>query len=219
MSMPPPLVANPDNELVRVLGSPAGHTLATKVDDACRLVEHIEISDEEYARRHHWVPLISVGVILVQVMRPSVFIIQQAVDPSFHRTGYGAFEFPYSKIKLLQHALRKIMELAHLISLTDPEYPSYVAIWDGESAVHLMPDEPPVSDQSMGQFEILEYMVEVYGFDGENSEEGREMLAALEHLKHVSTCWTALLGTRGEYPEFARNGRMMRRPASTGWIV
>ncbi|KAJ7700260.1 hypothetical protein B0H16DRAFT_1749092 [Mycena metata] len=160
MSTPPPLVANPENELMRVLGSPAGHALAAKVDDACRLVTNIEISDEEYARRHHWVPPISVGVILAQVMRPSVFIIQQAVDPSFHRTGYGAFEFPYSTIKLLQHALRKVMELVHLISLTDPEYPSYVAIWDGESAVHLMPDEPPVSDQSMGQFEILEYMVE-----------------------------------------------------------
>jgi hypothetical protein len=111
MSTPPPLVANPENELVRLLGSPAGHALAAKVDDACRLVEHIEISDEEYARRHHWVPPISVGIILAQVMRPSVFIIQQAVDPSFHRTGYGAFEFPYSTIQLLQHALRKIMEL------------------------------------------------------------------------------------------------------------
>lgn len=75
-----------------------------------------------------------------------------------------------------------------------------------------MPDEPPVSDQSMGQFEILEHMIELYGFEGENSSEGREMTNALEHLKRVATCWCSLLGTRGEFPEFERSGRMMRRP-------
>ncbi|KAJ7025472.1 hypothetical protein C8F04DRAFT_1269214 [Mycena alexandri] len=78
---------------------------------------------------------------------------------------------------------------------------------------------PPVSDRTMGQLEILEYMVEVYGFDGENLTEGRQMLAALEHLKRVATCWAALLGTRGEYPEFVHSGRMMRRPGTTGWVV
>jgi hypothetical protein len=71
----------------------------------------------------------------------------------------------------------------------------------------------------MGQLEILEYMVEVYGFNGENSTEGRQMLAALEHLKRVATCWAGLLGTRGEYPEFEHSGRMMRRPGTTGWVV
>ncbi|KAJ7017472.1 hypothetical protein C8F04DRAFT_1279388 [Mycena alexandri] len=142
-----------------------------------------------------------------------VFVLQQAVDPSFHRTGYGSFQFPYTTTCIIQSTLRKMMELVHLISLTDPDYPSYVALWDGISAVHLIPDEPPVSDRTMGQLEILEYMVEVYGFNGENSTEGRQMLAALEHLKRVATCWAGLLGTRGEYPEFEHSGRMMRRPA------
>ena len=99
----------------------------------------------------------------------------------------------------------------------DPEYPSYVALWDGVLGVHLIPDEPPVSDVTMGQLEILEYMAEVYGFAGENTAEGVQMSAALEHLKRVATCWAALLGTRGEYPEFERSGRMMRRPINTGW--
>ena len=84
--------------------------------------------------------------------------------------------------------------------------------------MHLIPEEPPVSDLSMGQFEILDHMVEIYGFEGENSEGGAHMSAALEHLKRVATCWAALLGTRGEYPEFERSGRMMRRLTNTGWV-
>ncbi|KAJ7722541.1 hypothetical protein B0H16DRAFT_1473349 [Mycena metata] len=142
----------------------------------------------------------------------------RALDPSFHRTGYGRFEFPLSTTRMVQHSIRKLMELVHFISLTDPEYPSYVALWDGVAGVHLIPHEPPVSDVAMGQLEILDYMAEVYGFVGENTAEGVEMSAGLEHLKRVATCWAALLGTRGEYPEFERSGRMMRRPVNTGLL-
>ena len=85
------------------------------------------------------------------------------------------------------------------------------------AGVHLIPHEPAVSDVAMGQLEILDYMAEVYGFVGENTAQGVEMSAGLEHLKRVATCWAALLGTRGEYPEFERSGRMMRRPVNTGW--
>ncbi|KAJ7015986.1 hypothetical protein C8F04DRAFT_1203974 [Mycena alexandri] len=204
--------ASPRDELLHLIGSPAGRALASRVEVACAMIRPLEISDTEYARASSWTPPIPISTILQQVLRPSVFVLQQAVDPSFHRTGYGSFQFPYSTTCIIQSTLRKMMELVHLISLTDPDYPSYVALWDGISAVHLIPDEPPVSDRTMGQLEILEYMVEVYGFDGENSTEGRQMLAALEHLKRVATCWAGLLGTRGEYPEFEHSGRMMRRP-------
>ncbi|KAJ7016739.1 hypothetical protein C8F04DRAFT_1201573 [Mycena alexandri] len=204
--------ASPRDELLHLIGSPAGRALASRVEVACAMIRPLEISDTEYARASSWTPPIPISTILQQVLRPSVFVLQQAVDPSFHRTGYGSCQFPYSTTCIIQSTLRKMMELVHLISLTDPDYPSYVALWDGISAVHLIPDEPPVSDRTMGQLEILEYMVEVYGFDGENSTEGRQMLAALEHLKRVATCWAGLLGTRGEYPEFEHSGRMMRRP-------
>ncbi|KAJ7026011.1 hypothetical protein C8F04DRAFT_1190928 [Mycena alexandri] len=212
--------ASPRDELLHLIGSPAGRALASRVEVACAMIRPLEISDTEYARASSWTPPIPISTILQQVLRPSVFVLQQAVDPSFHRTGYGSFQFPYTTTCIIQSTLRKMMELVHLISLTDPDYPSYVALWDGISAVHLIPDEPPVSDRTMGQLEILEYMVEVYGFNGENSTEGRQMLAALEHLKRVATCWAGLLGTRGEYPEFEHSGRMMRRPVfDPGLIV
>ncbi|KAJ7711584.1 hypothetical protein B0H16DRAFT_1480241 [Mycena metata] len=169
--------------IAHIIGSPAGRALANKVEEACRMVQPLEISDEEYAARRDWAPPIPVSIILRQVLCPAVFVLQQALDPSFHRVGYGRFEFPVSTTQMVQGSLRKLMELVHLISLTDPEYPSYVALWDGVSGVHLIPDEPPVSDVTMGQLEILEYMAEVYGFAGENTAEGVQMSAALEHLK------------------------------------
>ncbi|KAJ7695294.1 hypothetical protein B0H16DRAFT_1485392 [Mycena metata] len=204
--------------IAHLIGSPAGRALATRVKEACRMIQPLEVSDQEYAEQREWAPPISVSLILRQVLRPAVFVLQQALDPSFHRTGYGRFEFPLSTTRMVQHSIRKLMELVHLISLTDPEYPSYVALWDGVAGVHLIPHEPPVSDVAMGQLEILDYMAEVYGFVGENTAEGVEMSAGLEHLKRVATCWAALLGTRGEYPEFERSGRMMRRPVNTGLL-
>ncbi|KAJ7724543.1 hypothetical protein B0H16DRAFT_1472398, partial [Mycena metata] len=68
---------------------------------------------------HHSRPARSSGLL-----RPAVFVLQQALDPSFHRTGYGRFEFPLSTTRMVQHSIRKLMELVHFISLTDPEYPS-----------------------------------------------------------------------------------------------
>ncbi|KAJ7713915.1 hypothetical protein B0H16DRAFT_1478305 [Mycena metata] len=117
--------------IVHLIGSPAGRALATRVEGACRMIQPLEISDQEYTEQQEWAPPISVSLILCQVLRPAVFVLQQALDPSFHRTGYGPFEFPFSTTRMVQHSIRKLMELVHLISLTDPEYPSYVALWDG----------------------------------------------------------------------------------------
>lgn len=94
-----------------LIGSPAGRALANRVEEACRMVRPLEISDEEYAAREEWDPPIAVALILRQVLRPAVFVLQQAVDPSFHRVGYGRFEFPISTSQMLQASLRKLMEL------------------------------------------------------------------------------------------------------------
>ncbi|KAJ7020782.1 hypothetical protein C8F04DRAFT_1196205 [Mycena alexandri] len=196
MAQTPSPPDSPRSDLLRVIGSPAGRALAVKVEQACALIRPLEISDMEYTLGSNWRPPIPISNILHQVLCPAVFVLQQALDPSFHRTRYGSFQFPYTTTCVVQATLQKMMKLVHLISLTDPEYPSYVALWDGISAVHLIPEEPPVSDLSMGQFEILDHMVKIYGFEGENSEAGAHMSAALEHLKRVATCWAALLGQR-----------------------
>ncbi|KAJ7036076.1 hypothetical protein C8F04DRAFT_1181611 [Mycena alexandri] len=218
MAQTPSLPDSPCSDLLRVIGSPAGRALAVKVEQAWALIRPFEISDTEYALGSNWRPPIPIPNILHQALPPAVFVLQQALDPSFHHTNYGSFQFLYTTTHVVQATLQKMMELVHLISLTDPEYPSYVALSDGISVVHLIPEEPPVSDLSMGQFEILDHMVEIYGFEGENSKAGAHMTAALEHLKSVATCSAALLGTCGEYPEFERSGRMMRRLTNTGWV-
>lgn len=108
-STPPP----PDSPvgIAHLIGSPAGRALASKVEEACRMVQPLEISDEEYAARGDWAPPIPVSIILRQVLRPAVFVLQQALDPSFHRVGYGRFEFPVSTTQMVQGSLRKLMEL------------------------------------------------------------------------------------------------------------
>lgn len=108
---PPPREESPAEELTRVLGSPAGRANAARVQEACRLIQALEITDEEYSRGASWNPGIPISKVLSQVIRPSVFVLQQAVDPSFHRTGYAAFEFPYPTTCVLRRAFRKIMEL------------------------------------------------------------------------------------------------------------
>lgn len=97
--------------IAHLIGSPAGHALATRVEEACRMIQPLEVSDQEYAEQREWAPPISVSLILRQVLRPAVFVLQQALDPSFHRTGYGRFEFPISTTRMVQHSIRKLMEL------------------------------------------------------------------------------------------------------------
>lgn len=111
MAQTPSPPDSPRSDLLRVIGSPAGRALAVKVEQACALIRPLEISDTEYALGSNWRPPIPIPNILHQVLRPAVFVLQQALDPSFHRTRYGSFQFPYTTTRVVQATLRKMMEL------------------------------------------------------------------------------------------------------------
>jgi hypothetical protein len=104
----------------------------------------------------------------------------------------------------------------HLISLQQPEYLSYVEIWNGAARPCKNLPEPPVSDRSKRLFEIFEEMIILYGYY-DNRLTRFDLDASLYHLKQVSACWAALLGTWGEFPEYLSTGCLMRRPAAVGW--
>jgi hypothetical protein len=111
MAQTPSPPDSPRSDLLRVIGSPAGRALAVKVEQACALIRPLEISDTEYGLGSNWRPPIPISNILHQVLRPAVFVLQQALDPSFHRTRYGSFQFPYTTTRVVQATLRKMMEL------------------------------------------------------------------------------------------------------------
>ncbi|KAJ7836180.1 hypothetical protein B0H13DRAFT_1913263 [Mycena leptocephala] len=73
----------------------------------------------------------------------------------------------------LRSALRKILEVIHLISLQNPDYPSHVEIWNASSSVHLLPPDPPVSDRCRGGFQILDRLIRQYSFRGQATSDGR----------------------------------------------
>ena len=105
----------------------------------------------------------------------------------------------------------------HIIASTNPAYPSYVEIWDGAASQHLKVPEPPVSDRAKNLFDILEHLIFCYGFEGQDTPDGDPLESSLEFLGRVASCWCALGGTRGEYPEYAHDGRLNRKLESTGW--
>ncbi|KAJ7823744.1 hypothetical protein B0H13DRAFT_2375920 [Mycena leptocephala] len=105
------------SDFLRIMGGPAGRAIASDVDRACNVLLMMEIDDSEY----------------------------QAVNPSFSALE-GHFHLPETTLQRLHSALRKILELIHLISLQNPDYPSHVEIWNASSSVHLLPPDPPISD-------------------------------------------------------------------------
>lgn len=209
--------------------------ISSKLLRVCGTVDTLSISEEMYAMRDRWVPPMPVEDILHRVVRPAIFVLQQIVDPSFRGRDGGVIQLSEFALSALRESLRRILTLVarffgsilaprtlisfdqHLISLRNPEYPGNVAVWDPETGMRVCPPEPMVSDRSKRQFEILSDLVFLYGFVGSETVEGAEQAAALEHLLDVTESWAFLLGTRGEFPEYGRSGRMFRRPTVTGW--
>ncbi|KAJ7817020.1 hypothetical protein B0H13DRAFT_1923192 [Mycena leptocephala] len=167
------------SDFLRIMGGPAGRAIASDVDRACNVLLMMEIEDSEYALGEGWTPSLPIPTILSRIVRPSIYIVQQAVNPSFSVLE-GHFHLPENTLRRLRSALRKILEVIHLISLQNPDYPSHVEIWNASSSVHLLPPDLPVSDRCRGGFQILDRLI------------------------------------RGEYPEYERSGRMMRRPTLIG---
>ncbi|KAJ7732741.1 hypothetical protein DFH07DRAFT_780851 [Mycena maculata] len=200
------------------LRAPLRHSVAFpsayRFSETCMLLEELQISDADYALHEAWQPPIPVSDIVCRILRPSVFLLQRAVNPNFRDT-IGFYHLLADVYDRFQQCIRKTLELMHLISLTSPIYPSYVEIWDGVS--HILPDEAPVSDRSAALFDFMDEIVNAYGYAGCYDPVAYELEAALRHLRRVSRCWAYLLGTRGEYPEYLRSGRMIRSLPAIGW--
>ncbi|KAJ7895847.1 hypothetical protein B0H13DRAFT_1885369 [Mycena leptocephala] len=211
MTPPLPIENVHPSDFLRIMGGPAGRAIASDVDRACNVLLMIEIEDSEYALGEGWTPSLPIPAILSRIVRPSIYIVQQAVNPSFSALE-GHFHLPKNTLRRLRSALRKILEVIHLISLQNPDYLSHVEIWNTSSSVHLLLPDPPVSDQCRGGFQILNRLIRQYSFRGQATSNGWDLEAGLQHLMHVSGCWSVLLGTRGEYPEYERSRRMMCRP-------
>lgn len=109
--------------------------------------------------------------------------------------------------------------MQHIIASMNPEYPSYVEIWDTAASRPLKVPEAPVSDRAKNMLEILSQLIFCYGFEGQYTADGKALDYALEHLRRVASCWCTLGGSRGEYPEYGRDGNLNRRLESTGWGV
>ncbi|KAJ6592944.1 hypothetical protein B0H19DRAFT_1055605 [Mycena capillaripes] len=186
-NMPP----SPSLEFARLMGGPLGRAIANEVERACDSLLLFEISECEWELQKDWDPPLSIPDILSRVVRPSIFILQQAVNPSFARLE-GTFHLPESTYRRLQASIRKLLELLarlvssallyfsahdrhfpqHLISIRDPIYPSHVDIWESRISAHIPPPEPPVSDRMKNGFQILDHLVAEFGFTGHRSSEG-----------------------------------------------
>ncbi|KAJ7606488.1 hypothetical protein DFH06DRAFT_1149954 [Mycena polygramma] len=185
-------------------------SVSCQASRACMHIARLEISEETFMQREHWVPPMPIQEIIPRVLRPAVYLLHQALDPYYIGRICGPYHLSRTTYGMVRRALRKMLELVCLISLQRPEYPSYVQIWDGVMDHSVIPPEPIVSDRSKRVFEILSDLVDNYGFEGSERCEALELEHSLRHLSRVSSCWALLLQTRGEYPEYERSGRMMR---------
>jgi hypothetical protein len=98
------------SDFLRIMGGPAGHAIATDIDRACQVLLMMEIDDSEYVLGEDWTPALPIPEILARIVRPSIYIVQQAVNPSFSMLE-GHFHLPESTLRRLRSALRKILEL------------------------------------------------------------------------------------------------------------
>jgi hypothetical protein len=98
------------SDFLRIMGGPAGRAIASDVGRACNVLLMMEIDDSEYALGEEWTPSLPIPAILSRIVRPSIYIVQQAVNPLFSALE-GHFHLPEATLCHLRSALRKILEL------------------------------------------------------------------------------------------------------------
>ncbi|KAJ7813245.1 hypothetical protein B0H13DRAFT_2382644 [Mycena leptocephala] len=140
--------------------------------------------------------------ILSRIVRPSIYIVQQAVNPSFSVLE-GHFHLPGTRSPLAFGAAQNTGSHTFDIA-SEPDYPSHVEIWNASSSVHLLPPDLPVSDRCRGGFQILDHLIRQYSFRGQATSDGRDLEAGLQHLMRVSGCWSVLLAMNLSSTEFVR---------------
>ncbi|KAJ7938264.1 hypothetical protein B0H13DRAFT_1851711 [Mycena leptocephala] len=158
--------------------------VSVRVEQVCDTLKTVEISDESYALKERWIPPRPINEIIARVLRPSVCMLQSALDPHFCNFSDGGYHLSDSSYQKLAYTLRKQLELIHLISLQQPKYPSYVEIWDREACPCKNLPEPPVSDRSKRLFEIFEQMIILYGYYDDRLT-SFDLDSSLYHLKRV----------------------------------
>ncbi|KAJ6447941.1 hypothetical protein C8R47DRAFT_1085133 [Mycena vitilis] len=160
-------------------------SVSCQASRACMHIARLEISEETFMQREHWVPPMPIQEIIPRVLRPAVYLLHQALDPYYIGRICGPYHLSRTTYGMVRRALRKMLELVCLISLQRPEYPSYVQIWDGVMDHSVIPPEPIVSDRSKRVFEILSDLVDNYGFEGSERCEALELEHSLRHLSRV----------------------------------
>lgn len=95
-------------------------SVSDNVDRACFALRDVEVPVECYQNRATWIPPLPIDQILKRVVRPSVFILQRALDPTFSGDG-GIFHLPDCSYRQLQRSFMKILQL--LVCFSVHPYP------------------------------------------------------------------------------------------------
>ena len=82
------------------------------IERICGALRTLEISDADFALGEDWIPPMPIADIVQRVLRPSVFVLQKLLDPWFEGATRPPFTLSDRMHSLIQHALRKILQLA-----------------------------------------------------------------------------------------------------------
>ncbi|KAJ7912221.1 hypothetical protein B0H13DRAFT_1875030 [Mycena leptocephala] len=85
--------------------------VSIRVEHVCNTLKTIEISDETYALKEHWIPPRPINDIIARVLRPSVFMLQSALDPHYCNFSDGGYHLSAASYQKLAYTLQKQLEL------------------------------------------------------------------------------------------------------------
>ncbi|KAJ7277807.1 hypothetical protein C8J57DRAFT_1222593 [Mycena rebaudengoi] len=139
--------------------------------EACSFLQEFEVSDEFFHMLSSWTCFMPLEMVVCQVLHPSVYVLQKAVDPDFHGVP-GFLDLGDKDLSLLRHSLHKLLELLALISMQRPAFQSYSDTW-----CHIVDHGNlfPFGLKGIGMLTTIRRMLDKYGFEDGDSVLGSEL--------------------------------------------
>ncbi|KAJ7258125.1 hypothetical protein C8J57DRAFT_1234297 [Mycena rebaudengoi] len=190
--------------------------------EACSFLQEFEVSDESFHMLSSWTCFMPLEMVVCRVLRPSVYVLQKAVDPDF-RGVPGFLDLGDKDLSLLRHSLCKLLELLALISMQRPAFQSYSDIW-----CHMVDhgNSFPFGLKGIGMLTTIRRMLDKYGFEDGDSVLGSELWRSF--LKYGAFVSDPRIPSGApppgafstEYPEFLSDGRMSPHIPNIciGWV-
>ncbi|KAJ7206435.1 hypothetical protein C8J57DRAFT_1258491 [Mycena rebaudengoi] len=152
-------------------GNCAWNDMRISVLEACSFLQEFEVSDESFHMLSSWTCFMPLEMVVRRVLRPSVYVLQKAVDPDF-RGVPGFLDLGDKDLSLLRHSLRKSLELLALISMQRPAFQLYSDIW-----CHMVDhgNSFPFGLKGIGMLTTIHRMLDKYGFEDGDSVLGSEL--------------------------------------------